>query len=101
MLIDGAIGGVSGALGGAGKGTKHLTNLGKQTVKRTFNATTNKGLRAGLKEAGKAFAYYGKNSAKYYKTFVKGLPSDFISTVGTTIASSNYMKYQYRRIFGR
>ena len=101
MLIDGAIGGVSGALGGAGKGTKHLTNLGKQTVKRTFNATTNKGLRAGLKEAGKAFAYYGKNSAKYYKTFVKGLPSDFISTVGTTIASSDYMKYQYRRIFGR
>ena len=101
MLIDGAIGGVSGALGGTGKGMKHLTNLGKQTVKRTFNATTNKGLRAGLKEAGKAFAYYGKNSAKYYKTFVKGLPSDFISTVGTTIASSNYMKYQYRRIFGR
>ena len=101
MLIDGAIGGVSGALGGAGKGTKHLTNLGKQTVKRTFNATTHKGLKAGLKEAGKAFAYYGKNSAKYYKTFVKGLPSDFISTVGTTIASSNYMKYQYRRIFGR
>ena len=101
MLIDGAIGGVSGALGGAGKGTKHLTNLGKQTVKRTFNATTHRGLKAGLKEAGKAFAYYGKNSAKYYKTFVKGLPSDFISTVGTTIASSNYMKYQYRRIFGR
>ena len=101
MLIDGAIGGVSGALGGAGKGTKHLTNLGKQTVKRTFNATTHRGLKAGLKEFGKAFAYYGKNSAKYYKTFVKGLTSDFISTVGTTIASSNYMKYQYRRIFGR
>ena len=51
MLFDGAIGGVSGALGGPGNGTKHLTNLGKQTVKRTFNATTNKGLRAGLKEA--------------------------------------------------
>ncbi|MBP3936392.1 MAG: RHS repeat protein [Clostridia bacterium] len=101
MLIDGAIGGASGALGGAGKGTKHLTNLGKQTVKRTFNATTKRGLKAGLKEAGKAFAYYGKNSAKYYKNFVKGLPSDLLSTVGTTIASSDYMKYQYRRIFGR
>ena len=46
MLIDGAIGGVSGALGGAGKGTKHLTNLGKQTVKRTFNATTHRGLKS-------------------------------------------------------
>ena len=101
MLIDGAIGGVSGALGGAGKGSKHLTNLGKQTVKRTFNATTNRGLKAGLKEAGKAFAYYGKNSAKYYKAFVKGLPSDFFTAVGTTIISSSYMKYQYRRVFRR
>ena len=101
MLIDGAIGGVSGALGGAGKGTKHLTNLGKQTVKRTFNATTHKGLKAGLKEAGKAFAYYGKNTTKYYTEFVRGIRSDVIVSIGTTIASSNYMKYQYRRIFGR
>ena len=99
-LIDGAIGGIAGALGGAGKGTKHLTNLGKQTVKRTFNATTNRGLKAGLKEAGKAFAYYGKNSAKYYKAFIRGIPSDVIFSIGTTIVSSSYMKYQYRRIFG-
>ncbi len=100
MLIDGLIGGISGAIGGAGKGTKHLTNLGKQTVKRTLNTTTNRGIKAGFKEAGKAFAYYGKNSVKYYKGFIKGLPSDFVTSVGTTIASSNYMKYQYRRIFG-
>ena len=101
MLIDGAIGGVSGVLGGAGKGTKHLTNLGKQTIKRTFNVTAHRGLKAGLKEAGKAFAYYGKNSAKYYKTFVKSLPLDFVFATGTNIVSSSYMKYQYRRLFGR
>ena len=100
MLIDGVVGGASGLLGGAGKGTKHLTNLGKQTVKRTINTTTNKGIKAGLKELGKAFSYYGKNSAKYYKDFVKGLPVDFIFTSGTAIASSDYMKYKYQRIFG-
>ena len=101
MLIDGAIGGVSGAYGGAGKGTKHLTNLGKQTVKRTFNATTKNGLKAGLKEVGKAFAHYSKNTTKYYKEFVRGIRSDVIVSIGTTIASSDHMKYQYRRIFGR
>ena len=101
MLIDAAIGGVSGALGGPGKGTKHLTNLGKQTVKRTFNTTTNKGIKAGLKEAGKAFAYYGKNTTKYYKEFRFGIGGDVLVSIGTAIASSSYMKYQYSRIFGR
>ena len=101
MLIDGVIGGVSGAIGGPGKGTKHLTNLGKRTIKRTFNSITNRGVKAGLREAGKALTYYVKNSANYYKSFLKGLPADFITTVGVTIASSDYMKYQYNRIFGR
>ena len=101
MLIDGAIGGALGAVGGAGKGTKHLMNLGTQSVNRTFNVVANRGFKAGLKEAGKALAYYGKSSAKYYKEFAKGLPSDVISTVAATIASSSYMKYQYRHIFER
>ena len=101
MVTDGVIGGISGGIGGVGRGSKHLTNLGKQTVKRTINATVNKGVKAGMKEARKAFAYDGKNTRKYYKSFLKGLPRDFLSTVGTTIASSNYMKYQYQRLLGR
>jgi len=101
MLIDGVIGGVSGRMGGAGKGSKHLTKLGTQTVKRTFNATINGGLKAGLQESQKAFAYYGKNSAKYYKSFAKGLFSDFVSTAGTTIISPDNIKKQYQRILGR
>ena len=102
MLIDGVIGAASGAIGGnTGKGTKHLTNLGRQTVKRTSNATTNGGLKAGLKEAGKAFAYYGKNTAKYYKAVFYNLPADFLSAAGIAIASSDYMKEQYRCVFGR
>ena len=101
MLIDGAIGGISGALGGAGNGTKHLNYFGKQTVKRTYNATVHKGLKAGIKEARKAFTYYGKNTAKYYKNFIYGLRDDVLMTVGTAIVSSDYMKHQYRNLLGR
>ena len=99
MLIDGVVNGISAAVGGPGKGSAHLTNLGKQTVKRTFHAVKNKGIKAGLKEAGKAFAYYGKNSVKHYKGVVTELPSDFISAAVTSIASSSYMKDHYHRIF--
>ena len=95
------IGGISGALGGAGNGTKHLNNFGKQTIKRTCNATVHKGLKAGIKEARKAFAYYGKNTAKYYKNFIHGLRDDVLMTVGTAIVSSDYMKHQYRKLLGR
>ena len=35
MLYDGAIGAAAGAVGVPGSGSKHLTNLGKQTVSRT------------------------------------------------------------------
>ena len=35
MLYDGAIGAAAGAVGGPGSGSKHLTNLGKQTISRT------------------------------------------------------------------
>ena len=100
MMVDGVIGGISGTLGGAGKGSKHLTNLGKQTVKRTINATTHKGIKAGIKEAGKAFSYYAKNSAKYYGDFVRGVPGDVLSSIATTIISSNYLKHQYSCLFG-
>ena len=95
MVVDGVIGGISGAISGAGKGSKYLTNLGKQTVNRTVNTITHRGLKAGLQDAAKAFAYYGKNSAKYYLNFVRGIPTDFVSSVGTSLASSDYMKCKY------
>ena len=95
MVIDGVVGGISGIVGGAGKGTKQLTNLGKQTVKRTVNATTHKGIKAGMKEAGKAFAYYGKNTCKYYKSYFGNLYLDALSTIGATIATSDYIKHEY------
>ena len=69
VLLDGAIGGITAAIGGKGSGTKHLNNLGKQTVKRTTNAFTHKGAKAAAKEARKAFAYYTKNTNSYYRKF--------------------------------
>ena len=101
MLIDGTIGGISGAIGGPGKGSKHLTNLGKQSIKRSVNAFKNKGLKAGIKETGKALLYYGKNTKQYYKEFVRGIPGDVVNTVGTVVGTSSFAKRLYRRIFGR
>ena len=96
MLTDGVIGGVSGALGGAGKGSKHLTNLGKQTVKRTFNTTVNKGVKAGIKESKKAFAYYGKNTVSYYEQYKKGIKKDVFYSFVNSFVASDYMKNQYK-----
>ena len=101
MLIDGAIAGVSSALGDPGKGTKHLTNLGKQTVKRTYNATTQKGMKAGFKEAGKAFTYYKKNSTRYYRQFKKDFFHDMILAPVKALVSSEYMQNQYISLLGR
>ena len=100
ILTDGAIGAISGALGGAGSGSKHLTRLGKQTIKRTTNALFHKGIRSGFREARRAFSYYSKNTVYYYKPFINQLPKDVGASIITTIASSNFMKTQYRK-FGR
>ena len=100
MLIDGALGAITGFIGGPGKGSKHLNNLGKQTVKRTFNATRNGGLKAGLKEAGKAFSYYGKSTRKYYKTFVfKDIPNSFVLDIVNEYASK-YQSWIFARFRG-
>ena len=99
MLVDGAIGGVSGLMGGGGRGTRHLMNLGKQTVKRTANTISHRGIVSGIKEAGKALAYYGKNTKSYYRLVAKSIPSDFFSTVGTTILMSDTLKRFYRYAF--
>mgnify|MGYP002515998197 CR=1 FL=1 len=100
MLIDGTISGAFGAMGGAGKGSKHLTKLGTQSIKRSFNALKCSGLKSGLAESRKALAYYQKNTAKYYKGFWRGFTSDLISSSFEKGLSSDYAKTHYRSIFG-
>ena len=77
-----------------------MTNLGKQTVSRTFNATKHKGLKAGFKESVKAFSYYGKNMASYYKCTYREVWKDAFNTIASHVSSSEYMKSQYYRVFG-
>lgn len=102
MCMDAAIGGISGALGGVGDGTKHMTNLGKRTVTRTFKVTQNKGIKAGMKEAKKAFTYYIKNTSKFYNKMFsrREVKKSILSAIGTVIASLDYTKRTFWRMIG-
>lgn len=96
MLYDGVIGGISGAISGKGSGTEHLLKLGIQSVKRTVNTAVNRGLSAGLNVAKKALSYYGKNSVRYYKDFIRLLPKDIVSSIGANFVSSHKVKSKLR-----
>ena len=84
MLIDGAIGAAAGLIGGPGAGSKNVTNLGKQTVKRTMDALTHKGASAAVKEGSKAMAYFVKNS----KYITIPLVKSFSRAAGTTLVGN-------------
>ena len=67
-VVGGALGllswtGASSVASGAG-GQKQMINLGKNTVKRTFNALFHKGIGAYTSTAAKAAKYYIKSTAK-------------------------------------
>ena len=79
VVYEGVVGGVTAAVSKGGSGSKHLNNLGKQTVKRTVNTTANKGLKAGVKEATKAFSYYGKNTKSFAKSFSSNTIKDIVN----------------------
>ncbi len=96
MLFDGATGAISGAIGGPGKGTKHLMNLGKGTVKRSVNTTVKKGAKLGIKETRKAFKYYAKSTKAYYKGVKDGLVDDFLLSVGEGLLFSDYVHWKKR-----
>ena len=95
MLTSGVVGGISGAIGGKGKGTKHLMNLGKQTVRRTVQTTQYKGVRAGMRAAEQAISYYLKSTHGYYKGVFYGLKKDLlVSGTGSLITADH--KYAWR-----
>ena len=48
-----------------GLGSKAVTNLGKQTVKRTANTFVHDGIQAGIKELGAAAKWYWKSAKTY------------------------------------
>ena len=67
MLLDGAIGAIAGFAGGAGAGSRGLTNIGLTNVKRACNAFTHKGARVAFEALGQGLTYFGK-SAKHIIT---------------------------------
>lgn len=93
-----AAGAAFGAIGGKGNSTKHLMNLGKQSVKRPYNAVVHKGLKAAAKEGFSAAKYYCKNTVSYYsRYFVHDIWLDTANEIANTFVTSDYMKSQYQR----
>jgi len=93
-----AAGAAFGAIGGKGNSTKHLMNLGKQSVKRPYNAVVHKGLKAAAKEGFSAAKYYCKNTVSYYsRYFGHDIWLDTANEIANTFVTSDYMKSQYQR----
>jgi len=99
MVFDGVIGGISGAIGGHGKGSKHLTKLGGQVLNRTTSTASHQGFRAAAKELLKASKYYIKNTWNlFYKPFFKGFGKDTVQSFVVSMAASDGMKSLYRKV---
>lgn len=89
---------IGGMIGGKGNSTKHLMNLGKQSVKRPYNAVVHKGLKAAAKEGFSAAKYYCKNTVSYYsRYFGHDIWLDTANEIANTFVTSDYMKSQYQR----
>ena len=71
VLIDGAIGAVSGGVGGKGVGHKSLMNMGFGTIRRTANVATHHGVSAGITEFGRAMSWYQRSTANFFRKNVK------------------------------
>ena len=100
-IIAGVDGAISGAIGGKGNGSKHLTNLGTQAINRVVNTTAHNGIKAGLSEAAKALAYYGKNTTKYYREYLKSTWKDLLNEVVPSVVFTDTAKNYWQSGFGR
>jgi RHS repeat-associated protein len=88
MLIDGAIGGLAGLVGGKGAGSKHLNSLGKQAARRTAKELARNGVSAAGRELPKATSYYVKNAKHVVKPLLKSLrDSGVVSFFGSLVKS--------------
>lgn len=94
VALDAGVGAVSGLMGGKGTGNKNLTNLGKQSVRRTTNALKYGGITRAKSEARKAARYYIKSTGSYYvKNYgVKQLAREFMGNIGSGFASNYFAR---------
>ena len=92
MLLDGAIGALAGYAGGAGAGSKNLTNIGMTNLKRTWNALTNKGVKAAATTLGKGLSYFAKNANYIRKPLISAITKSSATVVGSAVTKSAYEK---------
>ena len=66
-------------MGGQGNGLSQINKLNNKTISRVY-----KGIKSGIKEAGKAMSYYGKSTGSRY--IRRSVPKDIVSSLafGTT-----------------
>ena len=93
LFASTAIGGLCGLISGPGAsaskgGQKHMINLGVNTVKRTWNALSNKGIGAFFTESGKAAKYYVSNTRTITSNLFKSrnLVAQLLGNVGNISA---------------
>lgn len=77
--------------------SKSLTNLGKQTIKRTANVLTHQGFSSAAKEASKAAAYFIKNAKYIALPLLVSLRDAGIAALVGTTAKNLYLPFDSRR----
>ena len=84
IAIGGVLGAVSGRIGGAGTGTKHMSSSASRAIKRASNAISRTG-RSGIKVAVKEVA---KTARYYYSQVAKETARSSRKVVGAIIKAS-------------
>ncbi len=98
MLIDGAVGGICGAISGPGAsslqsgagGAKQMLNLGVNSVKKTANTWMHQGTKAAAKQFCRSMRYYGKSTIKVTKNLLSKNVRRSIKTGITYSLSKSY-----------
>ena len=81
MVYEGVVGGVMGALGCPGTGTKNLMRQGINSVASTAKTFAREGVKAGVKKIGKAAAYYCGQTRYFYDALKRSIPADIMNSI--------------------
>ena len=97
MVYEGVVGGVMGALGGPGTGTKNLMRQGINSVASTAKTFAREGVKAGVKKIGKAAAYYCGQTRYFYDALKRSIPADIMNSIANT--SKEHLKRLLKDIY--
>ena len=95
VAFDGAVGGVTAAIGGKGSGSKHLNSLARRTKNRIVKSVAKQGRKTGVSQASKAVRYYAKNTKNYYKDYAI---STFLGEVKGFLVKT--ISSAFKKVFG-